>query len=119
MPRKATAIPDRRAQLLDDISHLAEIAIFGTLSETYRTCGTASCHCRSTGPKHGPHLYMSYRSDGKTSGYYVPQAAQSDVRDGVAAWQTLQVRLRELASLNKERALAIAKATLERSSEAS
>ena len=39
-------------------------------------------------PEHGPHLYVSYRGEGgKTSGYYVPKAAESEVRRGVEAWQ--------------------------------
>ena len=114
MPRASSKEADRRAQLIDEIEQLAEIAIFGTLSESYRTCGSPGCHCRGGGPKHGPHLYVSYRGDGKTTGYYVPQAAQSDVREGVAAWQELQLRLRELATLNKERAIARAKETSSR-----
>jgi Family of unknown function (DUF6788) len=98
---------DRRQQLLDEIARLADVAIFGTLAESYRTCGSLGCRCRGDGPKHGPHLYMSYRGDaGKTTGYYVPKAAQKQVRAGVAAWQRLQERLRELADLNKTRAFA-------------
>ena len=101
---------DRRKQLLAEIERLAAIAIFGTLSETYRTCGTPGCRCHSVGPKHGPHLYVSYRGDaGKTTGYYVPKRAQDEIRDGIAAWQTLQQSMRELADLNKEQALARAK----------
>jgi hypothetical protein len=51
----------QRHKLLDEIRHLADIAVFGTLSETYRTCGRAGCHCQQGGPKHGPHLNISYR----------------------------------------------------------
>jgi len=55
-------------------------------------------------------LQVSYRSEaGKTTGYYVPKAAQEEIRAGVAAWQTLQQRLRELAELTKEQALQRAK----------
>lgn len=101
MPRKRSK-PDRRAILVDEIRHLAELAVFGSLSETYRTCGTPGCHCRGAGPKHGPHLYVSYRGDeGKTTGYYVPKAAHAQIRAGVVAWQTLQQRLRHLADLTK------------------
>ncbi len=97
---------ERRRKLLREIERLAEVAIFGTLSETYRTCGHAGCHCRGPGPKHGPHLNVSYRGeDGKTTGYYVPQAAQRATRQGTAAWAKLQQRLRELADLNKQRIL--------------
>jgi hypothetical protein len=96
--------------LLDEVRELAGHAIFGTLSESYRTCGTPTCRCHHGGPKHGPHLYISYRGDeGKTTGYYVPKAAQQSVSDGVAAWQTLQQRLRQLAELNKDKALKQAK----------
>jgi Family of unknown function (DUF6788) len=100
---------DRRQQLLAEITRLAEIAVFGSVSETYRTCGNPGCRCHADGPKHGPHLYVSYRGDhGKTAGYYVPQAAQTEIRAGVAAWQALQQHLRELAGLNKDRALTAA-----------
>src|SRR5215470_9913628 len=96
----------QRRKLLDEIRSLADIAVFGTLSETYRTCGRAGCHCQGDGPKHGPHLNVSYRGEkGKTTGYYVPKAAEEATREGVAAWQQVQQCLRELAELNKERNL--------------
>ena len=77
----------QRRKLLSEIERLAEIAVFGTLSETYRTCGRAGCHCQGDGPKHGPHLNVSYRGEkGKTTGYYVPKAAEEATREGVAAW---------------------------------
>ena len=98
--------PEERRKLLREIERLAQVVIFGTLSETYRTCGHAGCHCRGPGPKHGPHLHVSYRGkQGKTSGYYVPKAAERATREGVAAWQKLQQCLRELAELNKQRNL--------------
>jgi hypothetical protein len=103
---KAMASSAQRRRLLSEIQHLAEVAVFGTLSETYRTCGRAGCHCQRGGPKHGPHLNISYRGEkGKTTGYYIPQGAEEATREGVAAWQKLQACLRELAELNKERNL--------------
>jgi len=103
---KAAESSARRQKLLREIERLAEVAIFGTLSETYRTCGRPGCHCHTGGPKHGPHLNISYRGEkGKTTGYYVPKAAAEATREGVAAWQKLQERLRELAELNKDRNL--------------
>ena len=100
---KAKETPSQRRKLLDEIRSLADIAVFGTLSETYRTCGRAGCHCQQGGPKHGPHLNVSYRGEkGKTTGYYVPRGAEQATREGVDAWQKLQVCLRELAELNKE-----------------
>jgi hypothetical protein len=55
MARLVEAAAQRR-KLIGEVARLAEIAIFGTLSETYRTCGRAGCHCQGDGPKHGPHL---------------------------------------------------------------
>src|SRR5215469_7490832 len=105
MPRSGEDSRLRR-KLLGEIQRLAEVAVFGALSETYRTCGRAGCHCQRGGPKHGPHLNISYRGEkGKTTGYYVPQGAEQATREGVAAWQKLQASLRELAELNKERNL--------------
>jgi hypothetical protein len=104
--RKAAGTSSRREELLSEIERLAEVAVFGTLSETYRTCGTPGCHCHSGGPKHGPHLYISYRGEqGKTTGYYVPKGAEEATREGVTAWQELHECLRKLAEMNKERNL--------------
>jgi hypothetical protein len=95
-----------RLQLLHQISQLAQRAIYGSLSETYRRCGNPNCRCHHGGPKHGPHLYISYRGkNGKTTGYYVPHHAQAQIRQGVEAWAQLQDRLRELSLLNKDLAL--------------
>jgi hypothetical protein len=91
----------RRDTVLRRLLPLARQALFGTLSETYRTCGRAGCRCQA-GAKHGPHLYVSFRgSAGTTAGYYVPHALGPRVRTGVAAWQALQAQLRELAELNR------------------
>jgi hypothetical protein len=94
----------QRAELLREIEQLARRALVGTVSETYRTCGTPGCRCHHGGPKHGPHLYVSYRGPkGKTTGYYVPKSIHEEVRAGIAAWMHLQDRLRQIAQLNRER----------------
>ncbi len=91
-----------REALLRRLSRLARRSLFGTLSETYRTCGRPGCRCHQ-GHKHGPHLYVSFRGPNGTTGYYVPQALAEPMRAGVAAWQELQEGLRELAELNRQR----------------
>ena len=94
----------QRQQTLQQIVQLARKALLGTISETYRTCGTAGCNCHHGGPKHGPHCYVSYRGDkGKTTGYYVPKDLLADVRQGIDAWGQLQDQLRKLAQSNRER----------------
>jgi hypothetical protein len=107
---KAAESSARRHKLLSEIERLAEVAVFRTLSETYRTCGRRGCHCQTGGPKYGPHLNISYRGKkGKTTGYYVPKGAEEATREGIAAWQKLQEYLRELAELNKDRNLQCAR----------
>jgi len=92
-----------REALFRRLSRLARHSLFGTLSETYRTCGRPGCRCHQ-GHKHGPHLYVSFRGpDGTTTGYYVPQSLAQRMREEVAAWQELQGVLRELAELNRQR----------------
>ncbi len=95
----------RRAKLLEQVQVLAQVAIFGNPTETFRTCGNAGCRCHHGGPKHGPHLYISFRGDGQTRNTYVPKAAQPAVLEGLKAWKQMQACLRELADMNKEQAL--------------
>jgi hypothetical protein len=102
---------EQRKKLAREIAKLATSAVFGSLSETYRTCGNAGCRCHGPGPKHGPHLNVVYRgATGKSTGYYVPTAAQERIRSGVAAWKELQDLLRDLADLNKDEILSSARA---------
>lgn len=98
---KTTA--ERRAELISKIAQLAGGVVFGSLSEIYRTCGTPTCRCHGPGPKHGPHLQIGWPGDnGKTTGCYVPIAAQPLIRAGAANWQLVQTALRELGALNRD-----------------
>jgi len=104
MKQREQPLESQRGELLREIEQLARRALLGTVSETYRTCGTPGCRCHHGGPKHGPHLYVSYRGPkGKTTGYYVAQAIHAEVRAGIDAWNQLQEHLRKIAQLNKER----------------
>ena len=106
---KTTA--ERRIELVRTVQDLAGAVVYGSLSEIYRTCGNPGCRCHGPGPKHGPHLQIVYKGDrGKTTGCYVPIAAQQQIRDGAAAWQTLQEAVRELGSINRDALIAQARA---------
>jgi hypothetical protein len=70
MPTTKNQASNARLLLLRQIRQLAQGAIYGSLSETYRRCGNPDCRCHHGGPKNGPHLYISYRGkSGKTTGY--------------------------------------------------
>ena len=93
----------QRKLLIQEIEDLAPHALLGSVSETYRRCGNPKCRCHADGPKHGPHMYVSYRGpSGKTTGYYVPQALHASVRSGIKAWGRIQECLRQLSLANKE-----------------
>jgi len=93
----------QRKRLIQEIEVLAPQALLGSLSETYRRCGNRKCRCHAGGPKHGPHLYVSYRGPaGKTTGYYVPEVARAAVRNGLEAWTRILPCLRNLGLAHKE-----------------
>lgn len=93
----------RRDNKLARLLELAPQMLVGTASETYRTCGNANCRCHSTGPKHGPHMYVSYPGEhGRTTGYYVPVALHERVREGLAAWKEFRALAKQVAELNKK-----------------
>ncbi len=95
----------KRAALRREWDRWGRRILFGTVSETYRTCGQPACAGHHRGSKHGPHLQISYRGEsGKTTGYHVPPALADTVRDGVAAWQRFQQVARTLADVNRESA---------------
>ena len=68
-------ITKRRNEAINELLELAPRILLGSASETYRTCGNPNCRCHSTGPKHGPHMYVNYKGEhGRTTGYYVRKA---------------------------------------------
>lgn len=93
----------RRDKAVERLLELAPRVLFGSASETYRTCGNPNCRCHGEGPKHGPHMYVNYKGDtGRTTGYYVPVALQQRVRAGLESWRELQALVKQIAQLNKE-----------------
>ena len=88
--------------LVRELGTLGPDLLFGSLSTTYRTCGKASCACRTDESKrHGPYTHVSYREDGKTHSYNVPADQKERVEAGIAAWQRVQQIARELAEHNR------------------
>jgi hypothetical protein len=95
-------LQNRRDELIEQLLELAPQILIGSVSETYRTCGNPNCRCHGEGPKHGPHMYVSYKGEhGRTTGYYVPAAMHERVRGGLDAWSQFHERAKLLAQLNK------------------
>lgn len=94
---------NRRDKALAKLHELGQDMLIGTVSETYRTCGNPKCYCHTTGPKHGPNLYVSYKgTHGKTTGYYVRIALQDRVLNGLEAWKKFHAVAKQVAELNQE-----------------
>jgi len=93
----------QRNKAIEKLLELAKAMLIGSASETYRTCGTPTCRCHSTGPKHGPNVYVSYRGEsGKSTGYYVPKSLHEEVFGALAAWKQFQHIAKEVAQLNEQ-----------------
>lgn len=97
----------KRQRVNRRLLELSERILIGSISQSYRTCGRQTCRCRTTGPKHGPHLYMSYKGEsGKTTGYYIRQSLHEEVHCGVDAWREFNALAKEIADLNRQIMLA-------------
>jgi len=66
--------------------------IQGTLVESQRTCGTASCRCHGKGPKHSA-TYLAVRHNGKRAMICVPDRLLEYVQECVNNHQKLQKTL--------------------------
>jgi hypothetical protein len=93
-----------RAALLRRLTHLADLAVPGTLVEVFLRCGTASCGChRDPARRHGPHLYLKFRApDGRGTSLYVPRAQAATARRAVTAWRELWNTSVAVGQLNRE-----------------
>lgn len=99
----ATRAAQRRDRAIRRLLELAPQMLFGSSSQTYRTCGNARCRCHRSGPKHGPHRYVNYKgADGRTTGYYVPPALQERVQQGLAAWREFYAVSKAIAEINRQ-----------------
>jgi hypothetical protein len=89
--------------LLRRLLKTAHVMVQGGLSETTRRCGNRNCIChRNPTQRHGPHLYLTYRSEGKSRALYVPHEHAEQARQAQAAWKEFWEVACELAAENRE-----------------
>ena len=94
----------RREQLLRRLLRTTESMVQGGLSETTRRCGNPNCIChRDPAHLHGPHLYITYRADGKSRSLYVPPEHARSARQAQQAWAAFWKIGCSLAELNRDR----------------
>jgi len=94
----------RRQSLLRRLLQVTETMVQGGLSKTTRRCGNSNCACHSD-PKrlHGPHLYITYRAEGKSRSLYVPPEHAEAARQAQQAWAEYWDIGCSLAELNRDR----------------
>lgn len=94
----------RPATLKRELLTLLDLMVQGGLSETTRTCGTPSCAChRDPARRHGPHLYWTFRDQGKSRALYVPAQHARQARQAQAAWARFWDIGCQLSALNRQR----------------
>ena len=94
----------KQQRLIDRLLRATEIMVQGGLSETSRRCGNRNCVCfRDSEHLHGPHLYVTFREDGKSRSLYVPPEHAKAAREAQQAWATFWEIGCSLAKLNRDR----------------
>ncbi len=93
----------QQRQLITRLLRATETMVQGGLSETSRRCGNPGCICyRDPKHLHGPHLYITYREDGKSRSLYVPPEHANDARQAQRAWAEFWEIGCALSKLNRE-----------------
>lgn len=89
--------------LLRQLLRATRSMVQGGLSYTTRTCGNSSCACHSDPDRrHGPHLYLTFRAEGRSRSLYVPPEHAPQARAAQAAWARFWEIGCQLAALNRE-----------------
>ena len=78
----------------------------GWLSELTRQCGDPACACAyDPTRRHGPHLYLQFKAQGKSYSVYVPAEQAEAIKSAHAAWLRFQQIGTQLSASNRERLL--------------
>ncbi len=92
-----------RKTLLQYLLRAAQSMVQGGLSSTTRTCGKPSCPCHSDpARRHGPHLYFTWRTGGKSKALYVPPEYAEEAKAAQSAWAQFWEIGCQIAALNRE-----------------
>ena len=94
----------QQQRLIERLLCASQTMVQGGLSETSRRCGNPGCVCcRDPQRLHGPHLYITYREDGKSRSLYVPPEHAETARRAQKAWAAFWEIGCSLAKLNRDR----------------
>jgi uncharacterized protein DUF6788 len=78
----------------------------GWLSELTRQCGDPACACaHDPSRRHGPHLYLQFKAEGRSYSVYVPAEQAEAIKRAHAAWLRFQEIGTQVSAANRERFL--------------
>ena len=97
------ALRQRKARLLRSF-HLPPEILHASLVERFMKCGKATCHCQSSGPKHGPFFYLNRCfAKGQMQSLLLKSPDQVEqARQSLAAYAQVQQLLDEISQINHE-----------------
>ena len=96
----------RKDRLVQQLEQAAESMVQGSLSELTRQCGDPSCACaRDPAYRHGPHLYLKFKADGKSQSVYVPAPSAAAVKQAHSAWLEFQAIGASISTANRRELL--------------
>lgn len=98
LPEKERKARSKAAQLIHD-----KPLIVGGLVEMANTCGKPSCKC-ARGEKHRSWC-VSVRHQGKRKMIHIPRACESEVFEGIKAYQSLWEQMGIISETSLERIL--------------
>lgn len=90
----------RRARLVRQLPDL-ELTLRGSLQSQARRCGKPCCRC-SEGELHGPYVYLSVRTEGRSQMLYVPAELAEPVRHRVMVTGRIEAALAQVSAINLE-----------------
>jgi hypothetical protein len=103
---KSVEKPDDKAALLQKLEESAKTMVQGAISEVRRRCGDEGCACyRDPARRHGPHIYLTYRTEGKSRSVYIPAEEGAEVKEAHAAWLRFTEAGSEISAMNRDRLL--------------
>lgn len=103
MPESLTALENRRAELIRDLTHLDDMRPGSIVGAVWR-CGKPTCHCaQPDDPGHGPNLRLTYKWRGKTVTQTLPTpGAVRKAEQEIGEFRKFQQLSRSLVEVNEQ-----------------
>ncbi len=99
--KKVVSLQKQREQLELRLIRCRSMMEQGSLINVYRTCKKETCHC-TDGKKHGPYLYINYKTDDKWTKSYAGKVSDQPWVKRVRIYMEFQDTLANVRRITKE-----------------